>query len=153
MKQPKLFCAILVFGLLHALSASAQEKGSWRAANSRARSITGDISFATDKVSMNFAIFPMSQIRTLKPEELKAAFDLDGDVAGTGNLYKVNIPAKQKFLRKNSLCGAEDTQWMVTYVAGRDLHLAFFSGQKAPVFTPEAIATTTDLCGVYIYAR
>lgn len=153
MKQPSLFCTALVFLLTSALHAPAQERGSWRAASSTARAITGDIAFATEKLTINFAVFPMSQIRALKPEELKAAFDLDGDVTGTGNIYKVNIPAKQKFLRKNSLCGAEDSQWMVTYVAGHELHLAFFSGQKAPVFTPEAIATTTDLCGVYTYAR
>ena len=153
MKQTKLLGTILAFAFLHTVTAIAQEKGSWRAASSTARSITGDIAFATEKLTINFAIFPISQIRALKPEELKATFDLDGDIAGTGNMYKVNIPAKQKFLRKNSLCGAEDTQWMVTYVVGRDLHLALFSGQKVPAFTPEAIATTTDLCGVYNYVR
>jgi hypothetical protein len=51
------------------------------------------------------------------------------------------------------LCGGEDTQWMVTYVAGPSLHLAFFSGQKAPVLAPDAIANSTDLCGTFSYVR
>jgi hypothetical protein len=42
---------------------------------------------------------------------------------------------------------------MAAYVAGRTLHLAFFSGQKMPVFTPDAIANSTDLCGTFSYVR
>ena len=153
MKRSKLFCATLVFGLTCSICGIAQEKGSWRAASSTARSITGDVSLSTEKLSINFAVFPIAQIRSLKPAELKAAFDLDGDAAGVGSIYKVNIPADKKFLRHNSLCGGEETQWMVTYAVGHDLRLAFFSGPKMPVFTPEAIATSTDLCGTYSYVK
>jgi hypothetical protein len=42
---------------------------------------------------------------------------------------------------------------MATYVEGRSLKLAFFSGQKAPVFTLDAISNSTDLCGTYNYVR
>jgi len=51
------------------------------------------------------------------------------------------------------LCGTEDAQWMVTFVEGRSLQLAFFSGAKAPVFTLDAISNSTNLCGTYTYAR
>ncbi len=95
----------------------------------------------------------MAQIRPLQPAELTAAFGIDGTPSGRGNLYRIDIPGSTKFLRKNTLCGGEDTEWLATYVSGRYLQLAFFSGAKMPVFTPEAIGNSTDLCGVYAYAR
>jgi len=144
---------MLALVLTCSIRMAAQERGSWSAASSNARSITGDVSLANEKISINFVSFPISRIRDLKPAELKAAFDLDGDPAGTGGLYKLNIPATKKFLRKNSLCGGEDTQWMVAWGAGHNLQLAFFSGPEVPIFTPEAIATTTNLCGIYSYAK
>jgi hypothetical protein len=146
-------CAILAISLSCSTHLRAQERGTWRAASKTAQSITGDVSISTEKLSINFVNFPVAQIRSLKPAELKAAFDLDADPTGTGSLYKLNIPGEKKFVRKNSLCAGEDTQWMVTYVSGHSLQLAFFSGDQMPVFTPEAIATTTNLCGTYAYAR
>jgi hypothetical protein len=65
----------------------------------------------------------------------------------------VNIAAGQRFLRKNTLCGTESTHWMATYVEGRTLHVAFFSGSDVPKLTFEAIQNSTDLCGVFTYAR
>jgi hypothetical protein len=135
------------------MSAAAQEKGNWRAANSTAQTITGDVSLSAERLSISFSGFPMARIRALEPGEISAVFDTDGGTNGTGSLYKLSIPASKKFLHKNSLCGAESTEWMATYVAGRSLHLAFFSGQKAPVFTPDAIVNSTDLCGIFAYAQ
>ena len=84
---------------------------------------------------------------------MSAGFDVDSSAGGSGSLYRLNIPAAKKFLHKNSLCGSEDTEWMVTYVSGRSLQLAFFSGQKQPVFTLEAISNSTDMCGTFAYVR
>jgi hypothetical protein len=42
---------------------------------------------------------------------------------------------------------------MATYVAGRSLKVAFFSGPKAPEFTLNAIANSTELCGTFSYTR
>ena len=153
MKQSKAFAVVVIFALTCITTLAAQEHGNWRAASSTARSITGDLNIATDKITLNFAIFTVSQIRALQPAEIKATFDLDGEPAGTGSLYKLNIPATQKFLKKNSLCGDETTQWMVTWAAGHNLQVAFFSGGPVPLFTPEAIATTTNLCGVFTYVK
>jgi hypothetical protein len=153
MKSCKVVSAILAAIVVCTVSAKAQEKGSWRAASSSAKSVTGDIAFATEKLTINFAVFPVVQIRAMQPAELKAAFDLDGNPAGTGNLFKLNVPASIKFMHKNSLCGDETAQWMVTYVAGRSLQVAIFSGQTVPLFTSEAIATTTNLCGTFMYVR
>ena len=153
MKQSKYFAAALALTLTCITTLAAQERGSWRAASSNAKSITGDLTLSVEKILISFTTFPIAQIRPLQPAEIKAAFDLDGEAAGTGSLYKLNVPATQKFLKKNSLCGAEDTQWMVTYVAGHNLQVAFFSGAPVPVLTPEAIATTTNLCGIYAYVK
>jgi hypothetical protein len=42
---------------------------------------------------------------------------------------------------------------MVTYAAGRSLQLAFFSGQRPPVFTADALANSTDMCGKFSYMK
>jgi hypothetical protein len=135
------------------LALAAQEKGNWRAASANARSITGDVVLSDEKISINFSPFTMVRVRSLEKPEISAVFDTDSNAEGSGSLYRLNVPAEKKFLNRNTLCGAEDTQWMVTYVSGRSLQLAFFSDQKAPLFTPEAIANSTSLCGTFSYVR
>jgi hypothetical protein len=150
--MPKTIQSILAtFLLLSTLT--AQEKGMWRPASNTARSITGDVALSDEKLIINFASFTMSRIRPLEAAEISTIFDADSTADGTGSLYRLNIPAAKKFLGKNTLCGTEDIQWMVTYVSGRSLHLAFFSGQKAPVLTHDAISNSTDLCGTFGYAK
>jgi hypothetical protein len=128
-----------------------QEKGEWRAANQTARTITGDVLFTGDRISIDFVRFAVSHTRALEPSEISAAFD--ATAGGSGNLYRVNIPGGQKFLNRNTLCGSEEVLWMATYVQGRNLKLAFFSGEKLPVFTLEALANSTDLCGTFVYTK
>ena len=152
MKCNQVMCTILGCVLSCCFTAAAQEKGYWRAASSTAQSITGDVTLSTDKIAINFASFPIAQIRGLEPGELSAVFEAEGG-AGGGNLYRLSIPATKVFLHKNTLCGSEQTQWMATYVSGRMLHLAFFSGTKIPVLTPDGIANSTDLCGTFLYGR
>jgi hypothetical protein len=152
MKQDRKFYALAIV-LACSLAATAQDKGNWRAASNTAESITGDIGITADKLFINFAGFTIAQIRSLAPAESTAVFSGESGTGGTGNLYRLNVPAEKKFLHKNTLCGSEETQWMMTYAEGRDLHVAFFSGQKPPVMTPEAIANSTDLCGTFLYAR
>ena len=149
MKHP-----ILSAALLCTLTLAAQENGNWRAASKTARSITGDLILSPERISIDFTNFPIAQIRSIKPEEAAAAFS-DGTPSpnGKGSLYRLSIPGNKKFLGKNTLCAAEDTQWMVTYVSGKTLQLAFYSGDTMPVLTPEAAATATNLCGTYTYTR
>lgn len=133
--------------------AHAQEKGYWRASSATARSITGDIGLADEKITINFFTTPMSRIRALEAAEVSAVFDTDSNAGGTGSLYRLNIPAAKKFLHKNSLCGAENVQWMVAFAPASTLQLAFFSGAKPPTFTLDAITNSTDLCGTFSYVR
>ena len=140
--------AFLVMGSL----SMAQEKGYWRAASSNAGSITGDIAISDTKISINFLGFTIAQIRNLTPAETSAVFASEPTGAG-GNLFRLNIPARQRFLHKNSLCGSDDAQWMVTSVADRTLHVAFLSGSNTPELSPEAMANSTDLCGTFTYVR
>lgn len=136
------------------LPLAAQEKGNWRAASTTARGVTGDIAFVGQKIAINFTAFTVAQIRDLTPAEAAALFPSDGGAAPTtGNLYRTSIPAEKRFLHKNTLCGSEDTQWIATLVTGHTLQLAFFSGPAMPVFTPEAMANATTLCGTYSYVR
>ena len=153
MMREKIVCAIVGSVLACCASAKAQEAGIWRASSSSAMSTTGDISISDEKLFLNFYGFPMARIRDLEPGEVSAVFDVDTNAGGRGHLYRLSIPGSKKFLHKNSLCGSEDTQWMAAFVEGRSLHIAFFSGEKMPVFTPEAFANSTDLCGTFTYAR
>ena len=137
--------------LITCLTLAAQEKGYWRADSSNAKSITGDVTLTDQRLSINFINFPMVRVRVLEKAELSAAFDADSRANGTGSLYRLNIPGGRKFLGHNTLCGTDNTTWMATYVAGHSLQLAFFSGDKPPVFTLDALANSTDLCGTYSY--
>jgi hypothetical protein len=153
MKRETLLKTLAASLLITCLTLAAQERGAWRAASNTANSITGDIALSDEKISINFSTFPMVKVRALNKGEISATFDADSNADGAGSLYSLNIPASKKFLHRNSLCGAEDTLWMVTYVAGRSLRLAFFSGQKVPVFTLDAISNSTDLCGTFSYVK
>jgi hypothetical protein len=145
----------LALALLLSLSfsAAAQDKGYWRSSSQTASSITGDIVITDAKLTMNFLAWPLVPVRALKPIEISAVFDADGNVAQAGNLYRVSISATQRLLHKNTLCGTEQTQWMATWIDGRSLHVAFFSGSNPPVFTFDAIRNSTDVCGTFLYTR
>ena len=132
------FAGFILIGSL--TTAHAQDKGYWRAASNTARSITGDISLGEEKIVINFIGFPMVKARTLEKAEISALFDVDSTANGDGSLYHLTIPTSKKFLNKNTLCGAEDIQWMVTYVSGKAMRLAFFSSQKVPILTRDAIS-------------
>ena len=146
-------CGALAVTLAFAISGAGQEKGTWRAASKTAHSITGDVAFGNEKMLIGLTGFPIAQIRDLQAAELGGAFEAPGDRAGKGNLYRVSIPGTKTFLHRNTLCGGEETQWMATYVAGKTLQLAFFSGAQMPVLTAEALANATNLCGTYTYVR
>ncbi len=153
MTLPKRAVAAAICTLALCSTLTAQEKGQWRAASTTARGVTGDIAFTDTKIAINFSGFTVAQIRTLEPAEIGALFNASADAGGSGNLFRTDIPGDKHFLHKNTLCGSEETQWVVTYVAGKTLQLAFFSGAAMPTLTAEGIANTTSLCGTYAYVR
>jgi len=144
---------VLAFALACAPSANAQDRGSWMATSKNANSITGGITIREAKLTISLLTFPVANIRSLQPAEVSAIFDADANSAGNGALYRLNIPAAQRFLNKNTLCGSEQTQWMATWVSGKTLSVAFFSGDNMPVFSFEAINKSTDMCGIFFYSR
>jgi hypothetical protein len=135
------------------LPALAQEQGYWRASSSNARQITGDVALAPEKLVINFYSTTISNIRSLEAAEVSSVFDVDSSAKASANLYRLNIPAEKKFQHRNSLCGSEPVTWMVAYASGKTLQLAFFSGQKPPVFLFEEMANSTDRCGTFSYVR
>jgi hypothetical protein len=148
-------CWLVAVGyvFLGSMVAVAQERGQWRAASTTARAITGDVAIGGQKISINFVSFTIAQIKTLDAAEVSAVFNLDTPAVAGGQLYRLDVPGSTRFQHKNTLCGSEDTQWMVTTVTGKTLQLAFFSGTKMPVFTGEAMAGSTDLCGTFMYVK
>ena len=151
MKQK--FPVLAVLFLAFSLPLAAQDKGYWRASSQTASAITGDIFITDAKLTMNFLAWPLVPVRALKPVEISAVFDADSNVAQAGNLYHISVAADQRLLHKNTLCGKEQTQWMATWIDGRNLHVAFFSGATPPVFTFDAIRNSPDLCGTFLYSR
>ena len=154
-KMKKRMVAGVVASLLLAgtVVSAAQDQGGWYAASTTATSITGDIAISKDRVTIDFISYPLASIRTLKPVEVSAVFDADVNAGINGMLYRLKVPAGQRFLHKNTLCGDEDTQWMATYVTGHTLEVAFFSGDDMPVFTFDAISKSAALCGTFAYSR
>lgn len=132
---------------------SAQDAGYWRAASSSARTFTGDIVLSSDKIAIGFSRFTIAQIRPLQPAEAAAVFDAGSAAPGAGNLYRTSIPAEKHFSHHNTLCGSDETQWVVTWAQGHTLQLAFFSGSSMPDLTPNGLANASSLCGTYTYER
>ena len=151
MNRSKLVRTATIF--LCSLVSPAQEKGLWRPVSKTARSITGDVAFGGDKISINLSSFTVAQIRALTAPEILTAFNVDAPPTGVGNLYRTDIPSTKKFAGRNTLCGSENAQWIATYVSGKDLNIAIFSGSAMPVFTVAAMANTTSLCGTFTYTR
>lgn len=153
MNRGILLGAVASLVLVCSLPLAAQDKGYWQAVSSNANNITGDLAIANDRITINASWFTIAQIRPLRPAESSAVFDADPGAGGSGYLYRLSVPAQKRFLHHNTLCGSDDTQWLATYVQGRALHVAFFSGADMPVFTPEALANSTDVCGTFSYSR
>ncbi len=151
-RQILLFAAMSLV-LMGSLRSVAQDTGSWSAASTNAKAITGDISISQTKLTINLSGFTIAQIRRLDSAEVLAVFDSEAVAGGSGNLYRLNIPGSKRFLHHNTLCGSDDTQWMATYAVGHTLQIAFFSGSEMPVMTTDALAKSTDLCGTFSYAR
>jgi len=147
--------AVLILAAMIACAAPvrAQDSGDWRATSSNALAITGDLRIAGTKLFINLNGFTIAPIRALRPAEASALFDLDPNPAGGGNLYRLNVPAAQRFLHRNTLCGTDDTQWMATFSSGKTLEVAFFSGDATPVITFDALSHSSNLCGTFSYSR
>ena len=145
--------AAVVAVMMSAMSQAQQERGYWRALSKTANAITGDVDISEVKISINFYTTALADIRSLQPAEVNAVFSSNEAATGTGELYRMSIPGSKKFLHKNTLCGGEDAQWAAVYVSGKTMNMAIFSGAGMPVFTPEAIAGSTNLCGTFSYVR
>jgi len=151
-----LIAAVLTLAFTCTLHCGAQaqpEKGYWRAASNNAASITGDITIGDSKLTIDFRAYTLAHIRALKPEEVAAVFDEDVNSAHEGTLYRLIVPAQTRLLHRNTLCGSDDTQWMATYLSGKTLQVAFFSGEDTPVFTIDAISSSQRVCGTYTFVR
>jgi len=149
----KKYLAVFTLLSVYAISITAQELGYWRAASTNARAITGDVTFTETSVVFNFSSFTIAPIRKMKTTEVAAVFDADVNSGVQGNLYRRSLPSERRFMHKNTLCGTESVQWMATFVSGRNLQVALFSGLDEPVFTFDALANTSTRCATFTYAR
>ena len=153
MKQRIMVATVAGVVLVCSLSCVAQDKGEWHPASTTTYNMTGDIMIASTNMTINVSKYPLTPIRKLTPAEVGAVFDADTNAGIGGNLYSVRVPPGVYMTGGSPLCGSEVIRWMATYVSGRKLRVAFFSGEDAPVFTFDAISNSTALCGTYAYTR
>jgi len=139
--------------MLGSVCSMAQDKGYWRAESANANQITGDIVVSESKLTINFTGYSLALIRKLTPAEAAAAFDVDVNTAGPGNLYRLSVPGDKRFLHRNTPSGSDDSQWMATYNEARSLHVALFSGSDMPVLTAESLSNSSNVCGIFSYSR
>jgi hypothetical protein len=144
---------VLVGVVCGAAQANAQDNGRWRAANRRTEVMTGELTIAPTTLTIYESKFPMVPVRKLTPVEVGAVFDADTNAGIGGNLYSLHVPPGVYYAGGSPLCGNEFIRWMATYVTRRTLQVAFFSGDDVPVFTFDAIANASTLCGTYVYKR
>lgn len=133
--------------------AQARDLGYWRTGDSMASTITGDIEIRRSRVMIDYMVYSLAPIRSLKPAEVSAVFGVVSQPGISGMLYRLKVPATQRFQHKNTLCGYEETQWMATYARPKKLDVAFFSGSSMPVLTFEAMQGSQTRCGVFRYKR
>ena len=137
-------------------AAWAQEQGNWRPVSTTARGILGPIAIGEERLVINFVRFPLAEIRALTAAEMAAVLPADAAQEGkpqAGHLFRLSIAGDQRFLHKNTICGGDETQWMLSSVQGKTMQLAFFSGATMPVLTAEAVGSSTSLCGTFLFAR
>jgi len=126
-----------------------------RAISHTAVSITGDIEISTDEaIVLGGKRYPSKLVRELQVDEIREAARLFSvepprNSSALHALYKTDIPATQKLLRGNTLCGDEDTTWIVSLTDDENpqvWNLAFFSGAREP-----DLDSLPGLCGTYRY--
>lgn len=144
---------LLALALAFSAVVFGQDRGTWRAVSTNARSITGDLVISGAKLTINMTGFTLANIRSLTPADAAAVFGTDPGAPGNGTLYRLSVPPDRRFLHHNTLCGDEETQWMATWVEGRNLQVAFFSGSNMPTLTADALANASDVCGLFTYTR
>jgi len=144
---------MLLGAVCGAAQTNPQDRGYWRAATNTTEKMTAEIAIAETKVTLNTTTFPVVPVRKLKPAEVTALFDADVNAGISGNLYGLHVRGGTRIVEHSTLCGDEETRWMVTYVTGRTLQVAFFSGDDPPEFTFDAISNSTTLCARYTYTR
>src|SRR5258708_12478622 len=100
MKREKLVSVMVGLVLVSCITAAAQDKGYWRATSSTAKSITGDVALADEKISINLVSFTMARIHGLEQAEGSALFDPEAPTRGNRILSRLNLPSSKKFLHR-----------------------------------------------------
>jgi hypothetical protein len=122
----------------------------WEATSNTAMSITGNVTFAPDKI-----VFQNGRSLQLSLVGHETAFKADGETADAA-IYRVTSPADPTLRNGNHLCGGPGHAVPVTFIAvwvpaalpgdTAPRSIAVFSGRDAP-----RSAGGDDLCGTFNY--
>jgi len=121
-----------------------------------AEAITGDIEYSTDNtITILNKSYPSTLVHVLRGREVENAarmFSISAPAADSSALralYRINIPADDKLLNGNTICGTANARWVVYLSDDENLdvwNVAFFSGDSEPNLESEA-----NLCGTFRY--
>jgi hypothetical protein len=121
-----------------------------------AESITGDIGYSTDNtMTILNKSYPSRLVRELKGrdvEDVARMFSIDppaADSSALRALYRMDIPATDKLVNGDTICGDDDVHWVVYMSSDDNLNIwnvAFFSGDSEP-----NLQTQTNLCVTFRY--
>jgi hypothetical protein len=135
----------------------------WTAMSNTAYAITGDIKSTPTSLMIAGHRLDLRLVRQFDHDDLVNAseiFTTKFTPNLTGGLYQTHLSASTTLLGRNTLCGKKDTTWIVILVSqsstpsrAGELYLAPFSGLKGPDLSPSVVATSSDLCGTYLFER
>jgi hypothetical protein len=121
-----------------------------------AEAITGDIEYSTDNaITILNKGYPLTLVHVLRGSEVEDAARIfsmsapSADSSALRALYRINIPAGDKFLNGNTICGTASTRWVISLSDNENVdiwNIAFFSGNSEPNLESEA-----NLCGTFRY--
>ena len=137
----------------------SEEPAKWVAEGTTAMAITGDIKLAPDKITIMSHDYPLTLVRDVESGQFADVARLMAVRPTSARLYKIKIPKRTKLVNGNNMCGTVDSNWMLAvysrdvYSKGRELSLAFFSGEDEPNLDYKVISTSTALCGTFGYGE
>jgi hypothetical protein len=126
----------------------------WLAASKTAMSITGNITFASNKMTIREKVFPLKLVREIDSQHLEDVGKIVDrpQPPSSARLYKTAISKHASLVNGNTICGpGADARWVLVVSGSRELSLAFFSGDSEPNLDIQSVESDNNLCGTYAY--
>ncbi len=129
-------------------------EGTWAAASRTAVSITGNVAFTSNKLTILHKDFPLTLVREIDRQHLAEVGKIVDYLRppSSARLYRTLISRRSILVNGNTICGPNaDAKWILAVADKNELSLAFFSSDSEPKLDYGTVSTGHDLCGTYSY--